>query len=161
MNMKLPGSMSRYIILCAAALLASCAAPKLTVQPPAVTLTGIEVRNIGISGQTFLLGFAVSNPNPFPLPVKNIRYTVMLDGQRFAGGETESDFVVSARGDGEFRIGVEMDLLQSVSQLSTLFRGGLRDTLEYDMDGSLAVDIPFSRPIPFSSKGVIKVRPYN
>jgi LEA14-like dessication related protein len=161
MSMKPPRFAFRYIMLCAAVLLASCATPRMTVQPPEVTLTEVQVRDIGISGQTFLLGFAVSNPNPFPLPVRNIRYTVMLDGQRFAGGETESDFVVSARGDGEFRIGVEMDLLQSVSQLSTLFRGGFRDTIEYDLDGSLAVDIPFTRPIPFSSTGVIKVRPYN
>ncbi|HLU06406.1 MAG TPA: LEA type 2 family protein [Woeseiaceae bacterium] len=157
--MKLPKFESRYIILCAAALLASCATSRIAVQPPEVVLTGVQVRDIGISGQTFLLGFAVSNPNPFPLPVKNIRYTVMLDGQKFAGGETQSDFVVSARGDGEFSIGVEMDLLQSVSQLSTLFRGGLRDTIEYDLDGTLAVDIPFARPVPFSSSGVIKVRP--
>lgn len=157
--MKLPGFASRYIILCAVVLLASCATPKITVQPPEVTLTGVEVRDIGISGQTFLLGFAVSNPNPFPLPVKSISYTVMLDGQKFAGGETQSNFVVSARGDGEFSIGVEMDLLQSVSQLSTLFRGGLRDTIAYDLNGSLAVDLPFSRPVPFASSGVITVRP--
>ena len=98
--MKLPKFESRYIILCAAALLASCATSRIAVQPPEVVLTGVQVRDIGISGQTFLLGFAVSNPNPFPLPVKNIRYTVMLDGQKFAGGETQSDFVVSARGDG-------------------------------------------------------------
>lgn len=157
--MKQPGFTSRYMVVCAAALLASCATPRVAVQPPDVTLTGVQVRDIGISGQTFLLGFAVSNPNPFPLPVKSIRYTVLLDNQKFAGGETQSDFVVSARGDGEFVIGVEMDLLQSVSQLSTLFRGGLRDTIEYDLNGSLAVDLPFSRPIPFSSSGVIQVRP--
>ena len=157
--MKLPAITFRCIALCAVALLASCATPGVTVQPPEVLLTGVKVRDIGISGQTFLLGFSVSNPNPFPLPVKNIRYTVMLDGQEFAGGETQSNFVVSARGDGEFSIGVQMDLLQSVSQLSTLFRGGVRDTLEYDLKGSLAVDIPFSRPIPFSSSGVIRIRP--
>jgi LEA14-like dessication related protein len=148
----------RCIAVIAAALLASCATSKMAVQAPVVSLTGVQVKSIGIGGQAFLLGFAVSNPNPFPLPVKSVRYRILLDSQEFAGGETQSDFVVSARGDGEFVIGVEMDLLQSVSQLSTLFKGGLRDTIEYELHGSLAVDLPFSRPIPFSNSGVIEIR---
>jgi LEA14-like dessication related protein len=157
--MKLTDIAAACLILFAAAALASCATPKVAVQAPDVTLTGVQVKDIGFGGQKFLLGFSVSNPNPFPLPVKSIRYNIRLDDQKFAGGQTQSDFVVSARGDGTFVIGVELDLLQSVSQLASLLKGGMRETISYELDGSLAVDIPFTRPIPFSSSGVIRVRP--
>jgi hypothetical protein len=32
------------------------------------------------------------------------------------------------------------------------------ETIDYELHGSLAVDIPFARPVPFSSSGVIRVR---
>jgi LEA14-like dessication related protein len=149
---------SRCLILLAAAILASCATQKVAVQPPEIVLTDVRVEEIGFSGQKFLLGFSVTNPNPFPLPVKRIRYDLQLDDQKFAGGETRGDFVVSARGEGNFVIGVELDLLQSVSQLASLLKGGMRETIAYDLKGSLAVDIPFARPVPFASSGVIRVR---
>jgi len=156
--MKLTDIATRCLILLATAVLASCATPNVTVQQPEIVLTGIQVKDIGLSGQNFLLGFSVSNPNPFPLPIKSIRYDLRLDDHRFAGGETQGDFVVSARGDGKFVIGVELDLLQSVSQLASLLRGGRRETIAYDLKGSLAVDIPFARPVPFSSAGVIRLQ---
>jgi LEA14-like dessication related protein len=156
--MKLTDIATRCLILLATAVLASCATPNVTVQQPEIVLTGIQVKDIGLSGQNFLLGFSVSNPNPFPLPIKSIRYDLRLDDHRFAGGETQGDFVVSARGDGKFVIGVELDLLQSVSQLASLLRGGRRETIAYDLEGSLAVDIPFARPVPFSSAGVIRLQ---
>lgn len=139
-------------------LLSSCATTRPSIQAPAVTLTSVKVDNIAMGAQSFLLGFSVSNPNPFPLPVKSIRYDIQLDNQRFAGGETQGDFVVSARGDGKFVIGVELDLLQTVSQLTSFLAGGMRETVEYELQGSLAVDIPFARPIPFSNSGVVRVR---
>jgi LEA14-like dessication related protein len=156
--MKLADATVPCLILFAATLLASCATSRVTVQAPEVVLTGVQVKDIGFGGQKFLLGFSVSNPNPFPLPVRSIRYNVRLDDQNFAGGETQSDFVVSARGDGKFVIGVELDLLQSVSQLASLLKGGMPETIDYELHGSLAVDIPFARPVPFSSSGVIRVR---
>ncbi|MEX2126522.1 MAG: LEA type 2 family protein [Woeseia sp.] len=144
--------------LLAAVLLSSCATTRPTIQTPDVILTSVQVDNIGIGAQSFLLGFSVNNPNPFPLPVKSIRYDLLLDGQKFAGGETQGDFVVSARGDGAFVIGVELDVLQSASQLASLLRGGMREPVGYELQGRLAVGIPFARPIPFSNSGVIRVR---
>jgi LEA14-like dessication related protein len=145
------------LVLIAALCLSSCATTGPAIQAPGVTLTGVHVDDIGIGGQSFLLEFSVSNPNPFPLPVKGIRYDLRLDDQKFAGGETQSDFVVPARGDGEFVVGVELDLLHSVSQLASFLRGGMQESVEYELYGSLAVDIPFARPIPFSNSGVISV----
>ncbi len=138
-------------------LLASCAATDRLVSAPDVRLTNVGVTDLDFSGQTFRLGFDVSNPNPFPLPVKQIRYGVKLDGQQFAAGETTSDFVVPANGDGEFAISVELDLLRSAPQLLYTVHDGVRQAIPYALEGSLGIDIPFTKPLKFATDGEIRV----
>ena len=138
-------------------LLASCAATGTLISAPDVRLTDVEVTDLDFSGQTFRLGFDVSNPNPFPLPVKQISYGVRLDGQQFAAGETVGDFVVPANGDGEFAISVELDLLKSAPQLLYTVHDGVRRPIPYALRGSLGVDIPFAKPLKFETNGEIRV----
>jgi hypothetical protein len=38
-----------------------------------------------------------------------------------------------------------------------LLSGGLTENVSYELRGSLAVDIPFVKPIPFSNSGVINM----
>ena len=71
-------------ILLSLSLLSGCASTGDILDTPNVSLRNIEVTDLDFSGQTFVLGFDVTNPNPFPLPVKTISYGVELDGYRFA-----------------------------------------------------------------------------
>ena len=68
-------------------LLAGCAGTETLISMPEVDLTRVQAEKIRFTGQTFLLGFEVDNPNAFPLPVKAVKYRVMFDDERFAGGE--------------------------------------------------------------------------
>ena len=145
-------------LIVASGLLASCAATGTLISAPDVRLTDVEVTSLDFSGQTFRLGFDVSNPNPFPLPVKQIRYGVRLDGQQFAAGETAGNFVVPANGDGEFAISVELDLLKSAPQLLYTVHDGVRRAIPYALEGRLGVDIPFAKPLKFETKSEIRVR---
>jgi len=138
--------------------LTACAGTQTLVSAPSVNLTSVKLENASFSRQTFLLGFDVSNPNPFPLPVKAVKYNVSFDDRDFAGGETEGSFTVPARGDDAFMISVDLDLLDTATQLTSLLRGGVPEQVSYALDGSLTVDIPFTRPIPFSSTGVIRIQ---
>jgi len=147
---------SGTLMLCG--FLASCAATGSLVSAPDVRLTDVEVTNLDFSGQTFRLGFDVSNPNPFPLPVTRVRYGVALDGQQFAAGESSGSFVVPANGDGEFAISVELDLLKSAPQLLYTVHAGVRGAIPYTLEGSLGIDIPFAKPLKFATNGEIRVR---
>ena len=137
--------------------LTACAGTNTMISSPTVNLTSVELANISLRRQTFNLGFDVANPNSFPLPVRAVEYRVFFDEEIFAGGETEGSFTVPARGQDEFMISVELDFLNVASQISTLFRRGVPEMVNYRLQGSLTVDIPFTRPIPFSSTGVIQV----
>jgi len=138
--------------------LSACAGTESLVATPRVELTGVELESASFDRQRFLLSFDVSNPNAFPLPIRSVRYRIMFDDERFAGGETAASFTVPAQGDDSFAISVEIDILGSASHVTSLLSGGVPDHVNYRLDGSLAVDIPFTRPLPFSSSGAITVR---
>ncbi|MGH8221406.1 MAG: LEA type 2 family protein [Woeseiaceae bacterium] len=139
------------------ASMSGCAATGAIVASPVVRLTGVESREVSFDRQTFLMSFDISNPNPFPLPVRSLRYSVRLGEHRFASGETTGSITVPARGDSAFAISVELDVLQQMPQLASLLKTGLREDVEYRLEGSLDVDIPHVRPVPFSDSGTISV----
>lgn len=152
----------RMTMLLQAVLLASglsgCASlPENTIASPSVNLSNVQVVGLGFNNQTFLLSFEVDNPNPFPIPVRNINYGLKLDGQRFASGETASDFTIPASGDTRFAISVEVNLLQTAPQLLSIVRNGTRQDIDYELQGRLGVDIPFAPPIKYENSGTIRL----
>lgn len=146
-------------LLCCLGLLSTgCASTGAPIDAPSVDLASVELQRASFRSQTFLLGFDVNNPNPFPLPVKTIRYSVWLGDHKFARGETQCDLLVPADGRDEFSISVEIDILKTAGELTSVIRDGLADHVEYELQGSLGVDIPLVKPVPFSSTGVIRLR---
>lgn len=146
-----------FIIGFIATVLAACASTNTMISSPTVNLTSVELTAMSLKRQTFNLGFDVGNPNPFPLPVKAVEYRLLFDNERFAGGATAGSFTVPAGGHDAFTISVDLDFLNTATQVAALFRGGVPEQVNYELQGSLTVDIPFVRPIPFSSTGVIDV----
>jgi LEA14-like dessication related protein len=147
----------RHLLLFALVSLSGCAGTGNLVDSPRVDLKAVELTSASLRRQTFLLRFDVINPNPFPLPVKAVDYEVIFDDEKFAGGKTQGSFTVPAGGEDSFAISVDLDFLSSATHLTSLFSGGFRENISYELQGSLAVDIPFVKPIPFSNSGVINM----
>ncbi len=139
-------------------LMGGCATNESIVDLPRVSLNDVELMKAGFDGQTFLLRFGVDNPNLFPLPVTLVRYQIHLADQKFASGEVSSAFSIPAAGNGDFDLRVELDLLKQASGLIAVVRSGMRHHVEYELHGSLSVDIPLVKPIPFSSTGSVQIR---
>lgn len=127
------------------------------VSTPKVQLSDVQVVGLGFRSQTFLLSFDISNPNAFALPVDGVKYAVRLDGQRFASGETASDFSVPAGGSSQFAISVDLDLLQTAPQLLSIVREGVRKDIGYDLEGQLTVGIPLAPPVSYRTSGTIRL----
>jgi LEA14-like dessication related protein len=138
-------------------LLGGCATVASSIGKPSVSLRNVEVRSVDFSKQTFVLGFDVSNPNPFPLPISSVRYGVVLNRQRFASGETTASFKIPANGNGEFAISVDLDLLRTAPQLLYTLRDGVTGDLSYELNGKLGIDIPLVDPVSFQTSGEIRV----
>ena len=146
-----------YLGLLAIVLCSACATTETIISKPKVELTGVELHKVDFGSQTFLLRFEVSNPNGFPLPVESVRYRILFDEQNFAGGETQANFTIPARGEGAFTLSVETDFLGSATQIASLLRGGIPEHVVYELRGSLAIDIPLVRPLAFTNSGVIPI----
>jgi LEA14-like dessication related protein len=141
-----------------ASLLLGCASTGNLVDAPSVRLSNVELTKIDLDDQTFLLDFEVSNPNPFPLPVRSISYGVELDGFRFASGETRGDFTVPAGGDGKFAISVDVDLMRTAPQLLFIVRDGVHRDIPYELQGRFEVDIPLAPALSFRNDGRIRLQ---
>lgn len=148
-------------LIAMAFVLTACASMETVISAPGVSLRNVTVTNLGFSGQTFLLGFDVVNPNPFPLPVSEVSYGIELGGHGFANGETAAKFVIPAQADGEFAINVQLNLLKTAPQLLYVIRDGVRGDIPYALTGELVIDLPLVKPVSFSSAGEIHLQASN
>lgn len=155
MNTRKPIQVTAIFLL--AAMLHSCASLENAVQAPGVSLKNIEIADLGFSGQTFLLAFDITNPNPFSLPVRSIDYGVDLDGERFASGKTPASFSVPAQSDTSFTISVELDLIRTAPKLLYLVREANDRGIPYEISGSLGIDLPLVKDVPFKADGTVRV----
>lgn len=145
------------IVAVIAGLLTGCASTASLVDTPQVNLRNVEVTELDLNSQTFLLDFDVINPNPFPLPIRAVSYGVELDGYRFASGETQGAFTVPASSDGSFAISVDLNLMRTAPQLMFIVRNGVYRDIPYRLKGRFDIDIPFTKPVSFDTTGVIRL----
>ena len=148
----------RFTLLACVVFTGACSTlPENLISSPNVELSDVRVIGLDFSNQSFLLSFDVDNPNAFALPVKNVNYGVKLDGQRFASGETDSNFTVPANGTTQFAITVDLNLLQTAPQLLSIVRDAARDEISYELEGELGVNVPFAPPVRYASSGMIQL----
>ena len=157
MSVTGPGTVMNSRVFCvkvtsliAIAALSACAGTGAIIASPEVRLTSVELTSADFHQQKFLLGFHVSNPNPFPLPIRSVTYRVQLGDQQFARGKTQGNFTVPSNGNTSFAISIEVDLLRTTTNLAGFIPGNVREDLNYELSGSFAVDIPFAKPLKFS-----------
>lgn len=143
--------------IAAALLLGGCQSIGESFASPEVELAGVRLVEADLTTQRFVLDFDVRNPNPVALPVRAVNYGVDLGGMRLASGSSEQPFRIPAGGAGAFSVTVETSLLESARLLGArLLRGG-EQSLDYDIGGSVEIDLPFVRPLPFSSRGTVSI----
>ncbi|MFK8051884.1 MAG: LEA type 2 family protein [Woeseiaceae bacterium] len=147
----------RAALLATLVLLSGCETIAQSLSPPDVRLSNVRVQEISSTSQQFQLTFAVSNPNAIALPVRAINYGVELGGLSLASGSTSEAFRVPANGDGEFSITVEASLIETVRLLGTRLLSGGAQSLDYSVGGDVDIDLPFVKPLPFSSSGTVSI----
>ncbi|MEM8816832.1 MAG: LEA type 2 family protein [Pseudomonadota bacterium] len=145
------------VLLAVSLALGACATVDTMIESPRVSLSQVELSSFDLDGQTVLLGFDVTNPNPFPLPVSALRYGVELDGHRFASGETEARFTVPAQSDLGVAISVDLDLLRTAPRLIQIMRSGAHRDIPYSLKGEFDVDVPLSPSVAFAGGGTIRL----
>jgi LEA14-like dessication related protein len=135
--------------LAAVALLAGCATH---FEKPDIHVVSVGVKTMTKEAQELRVRLKVVNPNTIALPIEGINYTVLVNGESFARGETTESITVPARGASDVEVPVVLDLkggLGGVLTLGTLLSGGI----DYRVSGNVRTGITFFRNIPFDEKG--------
>lgn len=145
------------LVMTASVLLAGCQSLIDQLEAPGVELSAVRLAQADLSNQRFELEFAISNPNAIALPVRAVNYGITLAGVSLASGSTTEAFRIPANGDGTFSVSVETSLVEALRMLGTRVLGGGEKTLAYDVGGSVALDLPLVRPLPFSASGNVDV----
>lgn len=125
-----------------------------TLDRPEVSLREVRMLEMGLLSQRTQLVLNVKNPNPVPLPVRAIRYKIMLAGLQVAAGETDDAFSVPARGDTDVKLQVRTNALELAAQaanMATNFNG----RVDYEISGEVEPNVPMTGAFPFSRKGEV------
>jgi len=141
--------------LVALAALGSCAlVPKFTT--PELTVVGLQLEGGDFFTQRLKVRVHVRNPNDRALPIKGIEYTLEVDGQPFATGESAASFVVPALGEAEFDMNVTTNLTSAVLRLLTRAGEAAGASIPYRLSGKVSLSEGWLQTIPFEQHGTFK-----
>jgi LEA14-like dessication related protein len=139
-----------------ALLIAGCAlAPKFTT--PTLTIVGVQMGGSDLLAQRLKVRVHVHNPNDRTLPVKAITYTLEIEGEPFATGESAASFVVPALGEAEFDMNVTANMAGTLIRL--LARGPeALQSVSYHLSGKVSLSQGWLQSIPFEQRGTFRLQ---
>jgi len=148
----------RIIAALAAVALLGCGcalAPKFTT--PTLTVAGVRLEGADLLAQHLKVRVHVQNPNDRRLPVKGIEYTLDIDGQPFASGDSAASFVVPALGEAEFDMNVTTNVAGTLVRL--LARApDQRASVPYRLTGKISLSEGWLQSIPFEQRGTFNLQ---
>lgn len=134
--------------------LTGCATMAAYLEPPTVRLLAVELLDSSLTRQSFRVTLELTNPNSLPVPVRAMNYDVKLLGESFASGGLQSPFTLPAGGSETVKVDVAMDTLATLGNLTRALRGAA-SAIDYQVNGTLQVDLPFAKPIPVTHSGQV------
>ncbi|NNM61690.1 MAG: LEA type 2 family protein [Steroidobacteraceae bacterium] len=161
-----PGSIvpRRRRSVCAAAacalgalLTSACAVFTPRFERPDLAVVRIEMRSGNLFQQNFLVTLRIHNPNSRPLPVERVRAHLLFAGVELASGVTMRPFIVPARGDTSFDMMISANLAAGFTQFAQRL-GAHRDSIPYELDGAVRLDLPLFRSLRFHDHGELPLR---
>lgn len=129
---------ARFALLALTATLAACSSLGNGFDTPGVSVTSFRsVPGNGVIPE-FEIGLRVTNPNPVPLKLRGISYTISLDGRELVTGVNNTLPAVDAYGTGDVAISVVPDVIASIGLITDLLNDP-RDSFSYALEAKLDV----------------------
>lgn len=145
-------SIAKVWLLLLSFALTSCAVIPTHIEQPRLDLADIEIQELGLLQQRYVLTLRAQNPNPVALPVRGVRYALDLEDRQFASGTSAEPFRLPAYGETDIRIEVSTNLLRTGQWLLERLQRG--DTgLAYTIRGDLDINLAGVGRVPFENSG--------
>lgn len=120
------------------------------LKDPEVQLTTVEITNVSLKDVSLNLKLSVNNPNPIPLNLKSVNYSLQFSGIKVTEGVFDKGIDIPAVGVGELIIPLKFEY----NAIGSLIDGFMKKNLTraYEISGSANLGL-FS--IPFAKKGEV------
>ncbi len=124
---------------------------------PDVSLTGIDVKNLSLSGAKVVIGATVDNPNPFGVDISQLVYDLSINGKPWVKSKLDKALPLQGKGRSNLSIPVELNFLEMGSSLYQVLMQGKKMNYQLTGDMKFAADHPLLKAVeaPFSKKGSI------
>jgi LEA14-like dessication related protein len=130
-----------------------------SLEPPPLSVIGVEIVRGDLFEQRFKARMRVQNPNDRSIAVRGVSYILQIGGEELGRGLSGSSFTVPASGEAEFDMLVTANLAGTVMRLLERARSdGLPDSLSYRLRGEVKLAEGLVRTIPFDEKGSVRLR---
>jgi len=125
----------------------------MRTQAPYVSLSDLQVREIGLFEQRYRLKLRIQNPNSFALPISGMNYQLHINGKKFAGGVSRQPVTIPAFGEALADVDVISDVGSLLQQFSGLTSGHVQK-VSYRLSGSISLAHSVLK-LPFEYKGEV------
>ena len=119
-------------------------------QTPTLSVVSIQLGHSDLWQQHLLVRMGVHNPNDRELPVEGLNYTLEVNGEECAHGESGASFIVPAHGDAEFDMKVTAN---AAAALLRMFAHGNAAPVQYRIHGKVQLSSGMLRSVPFDQQG--------
>jgi LEA14-like dessication related protein len=142
-------------LVLATALVAGCAGLGTKLESPKVSVLNVQTLSTDMFAQKFKVRVKVENPNAIELKVTGLEYQILLEGDSFAEGNSTDKFLLPAKGEAEFDMGVTTNFVSSLGRLISRMGGGKLENVQYEIVGEVFVDKGMIKKLPFAHKGTV------
>jgi len=124
-------------------------------QTPTLSVVSIQLGHSDLWQQHLQVRMSVHNPNDRELPVEGLSYSLDVNGEECAHGESGASFLVPARGDAEFDMNVTAN---AAAALLRMFARGNAAPVQYRIHGKVQLSAGLLRSVPFDQQGALPLR---
>lgn len=122
---------------------------------PSISVKGISMEKMSLSGARMLLKMEVDNPNVFGLGLNALNYDLTVNGQRWASGNKVNVGKIQKNGKSEISLPVTLNFMELGSGIYSLLNSN--QALDYQFSGKLKAngDHPLigNFSLPFDNRG--------
>jgi LEA14-like dessication related protein len=129
--------------------------PRFTT--PTLTVASVQVEGGDLLEQRLKVRVHVENPNDRRLPIRAVAYTLEIEGQPFASGESTASFVVPALGAAEFDMNLTTNMAGTLMRLLVRGPDALR-SVSYHFTGKISLSAGWRQSIPFEQRGTFRLQ---
>lgn len=144
-------AMRKLMVLWLIVILSGCATLQSAIETPQVTLNNLQILDMTLLEQRYVVTLRVQNPNPFPLPITGMNFRLDINDMELGNGITNNAVTVPAYGEDLLEINVTSNLMRIFSQIRGL-ENNKSQKLRYRLSGGLSISSRMGK-LPFDYRG--------